>query len=47
MPWDANVASLKKIRDNGADYLLAVKSNQDNLYELIRTCFNEAKYKEF
>lgn len=37
----------KKIRDVGSDYILTVKSNQDTLYEMIRSAFNAAKQKQF
>lgn len=37
----------EKIIAGDSDYILAVKSNQEKLYELIRTCFNEAKHKKF
>ncbi len=45
MGCQKNIA--KKIRDCGSDYILAVKSNQNTLYEMIRTAFNEAKIKNF
>ncbi len=37
----------QQIRDQGGDYVLALKSNHPTLYEDVRTFFDEAKAKQF